>query len=122
MGGGNIAVFSYYLASPFNLLVAFLQKGSDPGIFTIVVILKLAMCSLTCSIFLRNRFEDLEAVIIAVLSLGYGLMEYNMDQASNIMWLDGVYMLPLILLGVSKLVRENKKAFLMGAAGIAPFT
>lgn len=46
-------------------------------------------------------------------------MEYNMDQASNIMWLDGVYMLPLILLGVSKLVRENKKAFLMGAAGIA---
>ena len=119
MGGGNIAVFSYYLASPFNLLVAFFRKDQIQAFFTIVVILKLAMCSLTCSIFLRNRFEDLEAVIIAVLSLGYGLMEYNMDQASNIMWLDGVYMLPLILLGVSKLVRENKKAFLMGAAGIA---
>lgn len=119
MGGGNIAVFSYYLASPFNLLVAFFRKDQIQAFFTIVVILKLAMCSLTCSIFLRNRFEDLEAAIIAVLSLGYGLMEYNMDQASNIMWLDGVYMLPLILLGVSKLVRENKKAFLMGAAGIA---
>lgn len=26
MGGGNIAVFSYYLASPFNLLVAFSER------------------------------------------------------------------------------------------------
>lgn len=26
LGGGNIAVFSYYLASPFNLLIAFFRK------------------------------------------------------------------------------------------------
>lgn len=47
------------------------------------------------------------------------MMEYNIDQASNIMWLDGVYMLPLILLGVSQLVREDKKALLAGASGVA---
>lgn len=47
------------------------------------------------------------------------MMQYNIAQASNIMWLDGVYMLPLILLGVHQLVNENKKALLMAAAGIA---
>lgn len=26
LGGSNIAVFSYYLASPFNLLIIFLKK------------------------------------------------------------------------------------------------
>ncbi len=119
LGGGNIAVFSYYLASPFNLLVAFFEKDHLQSFFTIAVILKLATSSLTCSVFLKNRFRELENVVILVLSIGYGMMEYNIDQASNIMWLDGVYMLPLILLGVSQLVHERKHALLMGAAGLA---
>ena len=119
LGGGNIAVFSYYLASPFNLLIAFFRKDQIQAFFTIVVILKLAMCSMTCSVFLKNRFKNLESAVVILLSLGYGMMEYNIDQASNIMWLDGVYMLPLILLGVSQLVREDKKALLASASGVA---
>lgn len=119
LGGNNIAVFSYYLASPFNLLVMFFRKDQLQAFFTVAVILKMSVASVTSGIFLKNRFEKLESVIAAMLSLGYGMMQYSIAQASNIMWLDGVYMLPLVLLGVSKLVRENKKAFLMGAAGIA---
>ena len=119
LGGNNIAVFSYYLASPFNLLMAFFRKDQIQSFFTIAVILKLSLASVTCSIFLRNRFKNLETAIVMLLSLGYGMMQYNIAQASNIMWLDGVYMLPLILLGVSQMVREDKKALLMGAAGIA---
>ena len=119
LGGGNIAVFSYYLASPFNLLVVFFEKDRLQSFFTIAVILKLAMSALTCSIFLKNRFKNLENIVVLVLSIGYGMMEYNIDQASNIMWLDGVYMLPLILLGVSQMVHERKHALLTGAAGMA---
>lgn len=119
LGGNNIAVFAYYLSSPFNLLVAFFRKDQLQAFFTVIVILKLSMAPMTCSIFLRNRFKNLETAVVMVLSLGYGMMQYNIAQASNIMWLDGVYMLPLILLGVHQLVTENKKALLMAAAGIA---
>ena len=119
LGGNNIAVFAYYLSSPFNLLVAFFRKDQLQAFFTVIVILKLSMASMTCSIFLRNRFKNLEIAVVMALSLGYGMMQYNIEQASNIMWLDGVYMLPLILLGVHQLVNENKKALLMAAAGIA---
>lgn len=119
LGGNNIAVLAYYLSSPFNLLAAFFRKDQLQAFFTVIVILKLSMASMTCSIFLRNRFKNLETAVVMVLSLGYGMMQYNIAQASNIMWLDGVYMLPLILLGVHQLVNENKKALLMAAAGIA---
>ena len=67
---------------------------------------------MTCSIFLRNRFKNLEIAVVMALSLGYGMMQYNIAQASNIMWLAGVYMSLLILLGVHQLVNENKKALL----------
>ena len=119
LGGNNIAVLAYYLSSPFNLLAAFFRKDQLQAFFTVIVILKLSMASMTCSIFLRNRFKNLETAVVMILSLGYGMMQYNIAQASNIMWLDGVYMLPLILLGVHQLVNENKKALLMAAAGIA---
>ncbi len=71
---------------------------------------------MTCSIFLRNRFKNLEIAVVMALSLGYGMMQYNIAQASNIMWLDGVYMLPLILLGVHQLVNENKKGTSYGCS------
>ena len=38
LGGNNIAVFAYYLSSPFNLLVAFFRKDQLQAFFTVIVI------------------------------------------------------------------------------------
>ena len=54
---------------------------------------------MTCSIFLRNRFKNLEIAVVMALSLGYGMMQYNIAQASNIMWLDGRVYAPIDLIG-----------------------
>ena len=35
-------------------------------------------------------------------------MAYNINFQLNIMWLDGVLLLPLIMLGIDKLINENK--------------
>ena len=60
-------------------------------------------------IFLRFRFENkLKPVYALMLSLSYAFMQYNLTQADNVMWLDGVYMLPLIILGVYKAVNNKK--------------
>ena len=47
------------------------------------------------------------------LALCYALGQYTFSQASNIMWLDGVYMLPLILLGTYRLVQNRRKKLLL---------
>lgn len=121
LGGSNIAVFSYYLSSPFNLLLLFFNNLQLHTFFDIVVALKLSLAAITFSFFCVNRFEHDENDSISVyvlLAVGYGLCQYNIAQSCNIMWLDGVYMLPLILLQVSNLVRGKKvryMPFLVGA-------
>ena len=120
LGGTNIGTYSYYLASPFNLLVIFFPKTELHTFFDLLVSLKLSTAAVTCAFFFRHRFsEKLQAKYIVLLSVAYAFMQYNITQCSNIMWLDGVYMLPLILLGVYKLIATNHLYFLSISVGLA---
>ena len=108
LGGSSAGLFSYYLASPFNLLLYFFGKGGVYRFFNVAAALKLATAGATFSWFLQRRFEDrIRPVFVVALSMGYGLMQYQVAQSSNIMWLDGVYMLPLILLGVYEVIHRK---------------
>ena len=121
LGGTNIAVFSYYLSSPFNLLLIFFKRSQIHTFFDLVVVLKLSFASMTFAYFGLKRFErstDGYSIVYSLIAVGYGLCQYNIAQSSNIMWLDGVYMLPLILLQVSNIVNKKKSYVLPILVGI----
>ena len=108
LGNNSIGIISYYLTSPFNVLILFFSKANIQTFFNLIVCLKLATCGFTFSYYLQKRFEDkIPLVFIIVLSICYALMQYNIAQASNIMWLDGVYMLPIMLLGLYKTINNK---------------
>lgn len=123
LGGTNIAVFSYYLSSPFSLLVVFFNKADMSSYFDLIVLLKLGVASMTMHYFIKhttlyNNKDNRNRLISCLLSVCYGLSQYSIAQASNIMWLDGVYMLPLILYGVHKVVvRQENGIFLSVTVG-----
>lgn len=108
LGGTPIAVFSYYLSSPFNVLFLCVSSEDIPVMFDIVVMLKLMVAGSTASSFLSYRFPNLQSALSIALAVSYALMQYSITQASNIMWLDGVYMLPVMATAASRLVRNGK--------------
>ncbi len=115
LGGTNVAVFSYYLSSPFNLLLVFFKRTQIHIFFDLVVALKLSVASMTFAYFGIKRFERSRmgySIVYYLIAVGYALCQYNIAQSSNIMWLDGVYMLPLILLQISNIV-NGKKAYML---------
>ena len=65
---------------------------------SLMVLIKVSLAGLTCYVFLRKRYGA--GAMSLVLSTAYALCGYAIGQASNIMWLDGFYMLPLVTLGV----------------------
>ena len=109
LGQNNIALYSYYLASPFNLLLLFFRKENILIFFDMIILLRLCTSAFTFSWFLTGRFEEaLSPVFCIALSTGYGLMQYLLHQNYLINYLDGIYMLPLMMLGVYRAVSENK--------------
>lgn len=112
LGGSLVALFGYYLSSPFNLLLFFFNESQLETFVLITTILKVGLCGFTFSLFISHRLERLKPVFVVIVSLAYAFTQYNVGQLSNISWLDGVYMLPLILWGVWRYVSEKKKGML----------
>ena len=109
LGGNSIAIFSYYLSSPFNVLVLLFDQADFHTFYDLLATLKLALAGALFSVFLNKRFTEYLTLnshnaFVILLSISYALSQYSIAQSRNIMWLDGVYMLPLILLGVFEVV------------------
>lgn len=109
MGGSLMALFGYYLGCPLNLFVVFFPKALIPLFLFILNTVKLGLAGITMDFFLSRRFPVLSLRIRILLSVSYGLMQYVMIQSSNIMWLDGVILLPLLLWNVYRFVTDKKK-------------
>lgn len=120
LGGTTIGLFAYYLASPLNLLVAFFSKSELNSFFSLLVVLKLMLAGCTMSVFLNKRFQyKLKPYWVILLSISYALMQYSFAQNSNIMWLDGVYMLPIILLGTYYAAKQGRTTLLSISVALA---
>lgn len=118
LGGQTIGLVTYYLTCPLNLFIYFIKKSQIGLFICITTVLKIAFSGVTASYFVRKR-HGVSASAAVVLACCYAMMEYNVVYGRNIMWLDGVVMLPLACLGVYELLYSNKKGLLFFSVAIA---
>ena len=118
LGGTYIASFSMSLSSPFNLLLKFFEKEELHSFFDLLIALKLGAAGGAMAFYLSHRFK-LSVSMILPLSLGYALSQYCIAQSSLIFWHDGVYLLPLILLGVYNVIQYNRTLLLSISVGLS---
>lgn len=126
LGGGTLALFTYYLSSPLNLICAFWKPEDMAYFFSWLFLSKIPLCSVAMLVYLRGRYPRAfaeggarGAVLGVAMACAYGLTSYVTGYASNIMWLDGVIMLPIVCLGVHRLVRGRGCALLFASAACA---
>ena len=122
LGGSNFSVFTYYLASPLSLLVVFFNKSDVPLFINVLFILKAAVAALFMGIYLTYRFEpDTKSkyFVSVILSVSYALNPFFITQSSNTMWLDGAYMLPLMIMDAEKIAQGRKSYILPVTTALA---
>ena len=110
MGSNFTALYAYYLASPLNWLLILCPRGLVIEFITYMIVLKIGLSSLTMTYYLsrHNRRNDMGAAFFGIF---YGLSGYMAAYSWNIMWLDCILLFPLIILGLERLVKENKCFF-----------
>lgn len=107
MGGDAVGFSAYYLLSPLNLLFLFFSQEQFPFCITLLYSLKVGLCGLTSAVFLESKGNS-SSWSVLLFSTSYALMGYNCMYCFNIMWLDGVYALPLIALGIERILKDGK--------------
>ena len=109
IGGSLIGLWGYYLASPINLVLFFFKEMNVLLFVFLVTGIKIGLCGLTFAIFIKNLFRNLKSQSVVILSVAYAFTQYVVGQMSNVMWLDGVYLLPLILYFIDKFLEKGSK-------------
>lgn len=107
LGSDFVALFAYYLASPLNWLLFFCPALYVIEFMTILILVKIGLCSLTFVIYLRKRFGGADACGV-LMGTFYALSGYMAAYYWNIMWLDVLVLTPLVVLGLWQLVREGR--------------
>lgn len=107
MGMDYLALISYYLASPLNLLCVLVPESWTLEAFSLLMPVKLGLASLFFAIFL-NKLFDKNDLSISLFGSFYGMCAWALAYQWNVMWLDSFAMLPLMALGTIWLLRDKR--------------
>ena len=105
LGTNFLAMFAYYLATPTNILSLIIPESFLIEFISYMSIIKMGLAGLTFSHYLRKKFNTNSNAII-LFSLGYSMSAYFAAYNWNVMWLDCLILIPLIILGLDRLVNE----------------
>ena len=108
-GGVNFqSLLLYYMASPLNLLVVFVSRSGIYAFISVLIALKISLSAGAFSYFLSRRKGKISCnMIITGLGVAYALNNYMAGYYWNVMWFDCIMVLPLIMLGFERLMREK---------------
>ena len=108
MGLNFTSIIAYYLASPSNLLI-FLVANED-NVIEFMMVTYVVKIALSCTFPTYNLSKHFNTKSYTTLAFGlfYGFSSYYAAFSWNIMWLDTLMLLPLVVLGLEKLVKEGK--------------
>ena len=107
MGLDFLGLFSYYLASPLNLVTVILPESWMLEYFSLLAPIKLGLASLFFAIFLKKTFNQ-DDLSITLFGAFYGLCAWALGYQWNVMWLDTFALLPLVALGTIALLKDGK--------------
>ncbi|MBQ8296269.1 MAG: YfhO family protein [Ruminococcus sp.] len=108
LSGEFMGIIGYYLASPFTLIVMLLPRTMILESILIMQLCKLGTAGLTFCIYAQKskHVKPLQSILFSTV---YAMMGYAVIQLIDPMWIDGVVFLPLIILGVERLVDDGRK-------------
>lgn len=107
IGSNFLALYVYYLASPLHWLAFLVPEAYLMEFMSYLVVLKIGLCGLTFFLYLRMHFQCKDGNML-FFSCFYALSGFMAAYNWNIMWLDCVVLLPLILIGLERLVKEGR--------------
>lgn len=117
LGSDFVSLYAYYLASPLNFLIVLCPQRYVIEFMTLLVLVKIALCGLTFFLFLKYHYSlvgkdgrlHMNLVVPGlVFSTAYALSGFVAAYSWDIMWMDCIALFPLIIVGLERLVRQQK--------------
>lgn len=107
MGTDYLGLIAYYCTSPLYLPALLMLESWLLSYFCLPTPIKMSLASLTMTFFLKN-LTGREDKALPIFGCLYSFCGWSLIFSLNIMWLDGLYMLPLVTWSTIRLLRDRR--------------
>lgn len=118
LGSNYLALLAYYLSGPLHIFAFLIPQNLIIEFITYLIVLKIGLCGLTMAWYLSKHFNT-RHFAIAFCGICYALSGYLAAYSWNIMWLDVLWLAPIVLYGLEQLVEKNRPYLYCITLGLA---
>lgn len=109
-----IGNFYNYLSSPLSLIILFFgHKNTFEAVATIIAI-KAILASMSMANYLRKS-QKVNSPMICAFGILYAFSGYFIAYYWNVMWIDAMYILPFVVLGIERIIDKGKSGTYLAA-------
>lgn len=107
LGSSFIGNLYNYLSSPFSILVLIFGHENTFEAVAAMIAIKSILSAMSISYYLKksNKSDGIQLVAFGVM---YAFCAYFIAYYWNVMWIDSMYLLPLIALGIERIINNGK--------------
>jgi len=108
LGQEYYASYANYTASPLNLFAVFATAKTIPVFIAIITCVRAGLASVFMTMFLSANDNKRIDNVTVVFASSYALCGWYISYFWNIMWCDAVVLLPLVMLGLRRLLLQRR--------------
>ena len=117
LGMNTWGLYSYYLASPFNLLCVLFPQDKLTLFVFVISALKLGCIHISSAWYVQKRF-GLSKPAAFLLSLSFTFCSWTISNLRNPLWIDCLILLPICAYGCHELIRKQRMIRLVIATAL----
>ncbi len=120
LGYNRLAQGAYYTMSPLWWPLYLFRRPAAYFVLHILIALRFALAGLFFYLFISRRYGRTPEAI--AFSLAYSLSAYPLAFLNQFMWMDAVLLLPLVALGIWRLVEEGRPLFYVASLALTLYS
>jgi uncharacterized membrane protein YfhO len=123
IGGDFFSIFISYCLSPFNFIYLLFPMEQLYVAFWIVAVMKSGLAGVAMFAFLKSKnYKNSSSASAMIFSTTYALSFYMIGYHYDLPWLDVVALLPLVAMGIDRILRHGKAGVYFASLLIAVFS
>ncbi len=116
LGSSFLGNFFNYLSSPIGLIVLLFGHKNTFEAVAAMIAIKAVLSSMSMSYYLKKT-QKTDGFSVAAFGIMYAFCGYFIAYYWNVMWIDAMYLLPFIVLGIEKIIETGKcKTYIIALA------
>ena len=107
LGSSFLGNFLNYLSSPLSLIVVVFGHENITEAISCLILLKAVLSACSFTYYLKSSIGKNNAAT-AAFGVLYAFCGYFVAYYWNVMWMDAMYLFPLVILGIEKIIKKGR--------------